>query len=96
MLYAALDASRENRPAKTVLQVIVWPELSKHRATKSKLLQCDEQLATSRLLFLAEFLEGGVAAQRVPEWIYATPTGRRLFFSWTYQNRPLIVASDSS
>jgi len=59
-------------------------------------LQFNEHLATSRLLFLAEFLEGGVAAQRVPEWIYATPTGRNLFFSWTYQNRPLMVAIDSS
>ena len=29
----------------------------------------DEQLATSRLLFLAEFLESGIAAQRVPERI---------------------------
>ena len=27
-------------------------------------LQCDEQLATSRLLFLAEFLESGIGAQK--------------------------------
>jgi hypothetical protein len=25
--------------------------------------------ANSRLLFLAEFLEGGIGAQRIPEWI---------------------------
>jgi hypothetical protein len=29
----------------------------------------DEQLATSRLLFLAELLECGIAAQRIPERI---------------------------
>ena len=42
---------------------------SSTRAAKSRVLQCDEQLATSRLLFLAEFLKCGIGAQRVPERI---------------------------
>ena len=28
-----------------------------------------EEIKGSRLLFLAEFLESGIAAQRVPDWI---------------------------
>jgi hypothetical protein len=32
-------------------------------------LQFDEQVATSRLLFLAEFVESGISAQRIPERI---------------------------
>ena len=52
------------------------PQSQKRNACGPRVLQCDGQLATSRLLFLAEFLESGIRAQRVPHRIEPKKGGR--------------------
>jgi hypothetical protein len=55
---------------------------SRQKSYKSRVLQCDEQLATLRLLFLAEFLESGIGGKNL---LHATSCGRgrnRLQSNW--------------
>jgi len=72
-------------PEETLTQSFVPPSLTaanRGRKPCKRVLQCDEQLATSPLLFLAQFLKSGIAAQRVPDPINV--------FSWKKNIRSII------